>query len=69
LRDLFQLIYRASNAPPGTIFESGIALSIESKGRIVSAFDKPVSALIAVFAPGLHRQRLIQIVVLSALFV
>lgn len=55
LRNHFKLIYRTSHAPPGMSFESGIALSIESKGSIISAFDEPVSALVTISTPGLNR--------------
>lgn len=57
------------DTPPCPLEPSGIALTVDAERSIVSALDEVVSSLVAIRAPGLDREWLVQVVFVSRLLV
>ena len=57
------------DAPPCPLKPSGIALTVDAERSIVSALDEEIPSLVAIRAPRLDRERLVQVVFVSRLFV
>lgn len=49
--------------------EGWVAFSVKSEGRVVFSFDQPVPSLVAVAAPGVDGEGLIEVVIVTGLFV
>lgn len=64
-----ELIERPSNAPPSFIHNLRRAFAVQAEGGVALSFDKPVSALAAVDAPGLDRTRLVKVILVAGLLV
>ena len=60
---------RICNAPPSHMLERRITFSVEPEVCIVLALYQPVSSLLSIAPPRLHRQRLVEIVLVSVLLV
>lgn len=57
------------DAPPCPLEPSGIALTVDAERGIVSALDEEISSLVAIRAPRLDGERLVQVVFVSSLLV
>ena len=51
------------------MFQSWVALAIKSEVRIVLTLDKPVPTFVPITSPRLHREWLIEIILVSLLLV
>jgi len=65
LRDSLQFINGPSHTPPSIVLQLGLAFSVQSKGCIILSLNKPVKAFVAILAPRLHREWLIEVVIMS----
>lgn len=52
-----QLVDRSSDAPPGRLGCLWVAFAVHTKVGVVLPLNQPVTALLAITAPRLHRQR------------
>jgi hypothetical protein len=59
----------SSNTPPGIMFESWVAFTVDPEVCIVLSFNEPVTSFVGVSPPWLNREWLIEIIVMSGLLV
>lgn len=57
------------DAPPCPLEPGGVAFTVDAEGGIIFAFDEEISSLVAIRAPRLDRERLVEVVFLSGLLV
>lgn len=60
---------RPCYAPPGDVLQSWVAFPVKPKMCIIVAFNEPIPTLHAIASPGLHRQRLVQVIFVARLLV
>lgn len=66
----FDLVNIPRHAEPGVCLRGdSIVFPIQPEVCVILSFNEPVSSLVSISAPGLHRQRLIFIIVVPSLFV
>lgn len=64
-----ELFNAPSDAPPSTVSASRIALAVYTEGGIILSLNQEISALVSIRSPWLNRARLINVVLVSILFV
>ena len=69
LHDGLQLGNTPRDAPPSVVLEGRVTFAVETEICIIVPFDKPITTFQAIPPPGLDRQWLIQIIIVTRLFV
>jgi hypothetical protein len=69
LSESFQFVNGSSDAPPSIGLQCRVTLPVQTKMGIILTLNKPVSSFQFVATPRLHRQWLVQIIVMTYLLV
>lgn len=65
----FDFVNGPGNIPPSIVLEHRITLTVDTEVSVVLPLNEPVSSLVSISSPWLDGQWLIEVIVMSGLFV